>query len=74
VQEFSLLHNVQTDTGAHPASYPMGTGGSFPGGKFNLKKYAENKDTLAYVANCISYTFTVLLSVCKAQINVRRRM
>jgi hypothetical protein len=31
--EFSLLHVVQTGSGAHPASYPMGTGGSFPGGK-----------------------------------------
>jgi hypothetical protein len=27
-QEFSLLHVVQTGSGAHPASYPMGTGGS----------------------------------------------
>jgi hypothetical protein len=26
-QDFSLLHNVQTGSGAHPASYPMGTGG-----------------------------------------------
>jgi hypothetical protein len=33
VQDFSLLHSVQTDSGAHPASYPMGTGGSFPEGK-----------------------------------------
>jgi hypothetical protein len=31
--EFSLLHIVQTGSGAHPASYPMGTGDSFPGGK-----------------------------------------
>jgi hypothetical protein len=30
---FSLLHVVQTDSGAHPASYGMGTGFSFPGGK-----------------------------------------
>jgi hypothetical protein len=30
---FSLRHRVQTKPGAHPASYPMGTGGSFPGGK-----------------------------------------
>jgi hypothetical protein len=30
--EFSRLH-VQTGSGVHPASYPMGTGGSFPGGK-----------------------------------------
>jgi hypothetical protein len=32
-QEFSLLHVVQTGSEAHPTSYPMGTGGSFPGGK-----------------------------------------
>jgi hypothetical protein len=32
-QEFSLLHVLQTGYGAHPASYPMGTGGSFPRGK-----------------------------------------
>jgi hypothetical protein len=31
--EFSLLHVVQTGSGAHPTSYPIGTGGSFPGGK-----------------------------------------
>jgi hypothetical protein len=27
---FDCRH-VQTGSGAHPASYPMGTGGSFPG-------------------------------------------
>jgi hypothetical protein len=32
-QVFSLLRVVQTGSGAHPASYPMDTGGSFPGGK-----------------------------------------
>jgi hypothetical protein len=26
-------HVVRTGSGAHPASYPMGTGGSFPGDK-----------------------------------------
>jgi hypothetical protein len=31
-QEFSL-HVVQTGSGAHPASYPVRTGDSFPGGK-----------------------------------------
>jgi hypothetical protein len=31
--EFFLHHRVQTGSGAHPASYPMGTRGSFPGGK-----------------------------------------
>jgi hypothetical protein len=30
---FSLHHRVQNGYGAHPASYPMGTRGSFPGGK-----------------------------------------
>jgi hypothetical protein len=30
---FSLHHRVQTGSGAHPASYPMGTRDSFPGGK-----------------------------------------
>jgi hypothetical protein len=30
---FSLHHRVQNGSGAHPASYPMNTGGSFPGGK-----------------------------------------
>jgi hypothetical protein len=30
---FSLHHQVQNGSGAHPASYPMGTGGSFPDGK-----------------------------------------
>jgi hypothetical protein len=32
-RNFSLLHTVQTGSGAHPASSPMGTGDSFPGGK-----------------------------------------
>jgi hypothetical protein len=31
--EFSLLHIVHTGSGAHPAYYPMGTRGSFPGVK-----------------------------------------
>jgi hypothetical protein len=30
---FSLHHPVQNGSGAHPASYPMGTRGRFPGGK-----------------------------------------
>jgi hypothetical protein len=32
-QEFSLLHVVQTGYEIHPTSYPIRTGGSFPGGK-----------------------------------------
>jgi hypothetical protein len=30
---FSLRHCVQTGPGSHPASYPKGIRGSFPGGK-----------------------------------------
>jgi hypothetical protein len=32
-KEFSLLYSVQTGSWTHPASYPMGTGGSLPGVK-----------------------------------------
>jgi hypothetical protein len=31
-QEFSVLHVVQTVSGVHPTSYPMGNEGLFPGG------------------------------------------
>jgi hypothetical protein len=30
---FSLRRHIQSGSGTHLASYPMGTGGSFPGGK-----------------------------------------
>jgi len=30
---FSFHHRVQNGSGAHPAAYPMGFRGSFPGGK-----------------------------------------
>jgi hypothetical protein len=29
----ACYNNTMYCSGAHPASYPMGTGGSFPGGK-----------------------------------------
>jgi hypothetical protein len=32
-RDFCLLHNAQAGCGAHPASYPLGIGVSFPGGK-----------------------------------------
>jgi hypothetical protein len=32
-ENFSLHHRVHTGSGAHPASYPRGTRGFFPGGK-----------------------------------------
>jgi hypothetical protein len=53
VQDFSLLHVVQTDSGAHPASYPMGAAGSFPGGKAD-----HSPPTSAEVKNTWIYTST----------------
>jgi hypothetical protein len=35
-RDFSLLHSVQTESVAHPASYPVGTGG---GGRFHGVKH-----------------------------------
>jgi hypothetical protein len=32
-RDFSLFHSAQTDSGVHPSSYTMGTGGSFLRGK-----------------------------------------
>jgi hypothetical protein len=32
-RDFSLLHTIQIGSGIHPAYYPMGTVGFFPGGK-----------------------------------------
>jgi hypothetical protein len=32
-RNFSLHHHIQNGSGAHSVSYPMGTTGSFPGGK-----------------------------------------
>jgi hypothetical protein len=40
--DFSSSPCVQTGSGAHPASYPMGTGGSFPGGKVRPGRDADH--------------------------------
>jgi hypothetical protein len=32
-RHFSLRHRIQNGSGTHPTSYPIGTGGSFPGDK-----------------------------------------
>jgi hypothetical protein len=44
VGNFSGHQNVQTDSGAHPASYTMGTGGFFLGGKVKLKPHTPNSE------------------------------
>jgi hypothetical protein len=40
--DFSSSPCVQTGSGAHPASYPMGTGGSFSGGKGRPERDADH--------------------------------
>jgi hypothetical protein len=55
-QEFFLLHSVQAGSGVYPTSYPMGTGGFFPGGK---AAGADNSlPTSAKVKQTWVYTFT----------------
>jgi hypothetical protein len=41
-EDFSSSLCVQTGSGAHPASYPMSTGGPFPGGKARPGRDADH--------------------------------
>jgi hypothetical protein len=41
-EDFSSSPCVQTGSGAHPASYPMGTGNPFPGGKARPRRDADH--------------------------------
>jgi hypothetical protein len=41
-KDFSSILCVQTGSGAHPASSPMGTGGPFPGGKARPGRDADH--------------------------------
>jgi hypothetical protein len=45
----SFLHIVQSGSGAHPASHPMGTGGSFAGGKAAGREADHSHPTSAEV-------------------------
>jgi hypothetical protein len=55
---FSLHHRVQNGSGAHPASYPMGTRGSFPGVKRPGPEVDHSPPSSAEVQNAWSYTST----------------
>jgi hypothetical protein len=65
---FSLHHCcVQTGSGAHPASYPMATGGSFPGLK-RLGREADRSPQYVFVSWCLdkhrdNFTFTTLSEI-----------
>jgi hypothetical protein len=50
---FSLHHCVQSSSGVHPSSYPMGTGGCFP-----VDKADHSHASRAEVKNTWSYTST----------------
>jgi hypothetical protein len=50
---FSLRHRVQTGSGAHPVSYPMGTGGSFSGVKRPRRESDHSPPSSAYIKECV---------------------
>jgi hypothetical protein len=60
---FSLHHRVQNDSGAHPASHPLGTRGSFPGGKAGGREADHSPPSNADVKNEWSYTSTPPISL-----------
>jgi hypothetical protein len=53
---FSLHRRVQTGSGAHAASYPMGTRGCFPGGgreKLPVRESDHSTPSSAEVKECV---------------------
>jgi hypothetical protein len=73
-RNFSLHHRVQNSSGTHPASYPMGTRASFPGGKAAGAWSWPHLHLVPISKNAWSYTSTpairlhgVVLSLKKAQ-------
>jgi hypothetical protein len=50
---FSLRHCVQTGSGAHPVSYPVSTGGSFPGVKRSGCEAGHSSPSTAEVKECV---------------------
>jgi hypothetical protein len=50
-RDFSLLHSVQTSSGAHPVSYEIGTGGSFTGVKELRREADKSHPSSAEVKN-----------------------
>jgi hypothetical protein len=48
-EDFCSSPCVQTGSGAHPASYPIGTGGPFPGGEARPGRDADHTPSSAEV-------------------------
>jgi hypothetical protein len=59
VGNFSLHHRVQNGSGAHPASYQMGTRGSFPGDKRRGVKLTTHLHLVPRSKNAWSCTSTL---------------
>jgi hypothetical protein len=57
-KEFLFLHVVQTGSGAQSASYPMWTGGYFPGVKRPRREANHSSPTSAEVKKTWVYTCT----------------
>jgi hypothetical protein len=55
---FSLHHRVQTGSGTHPASYPMGNRGSFPGVERPWREADHSPPPSAEVKNAWSSSST----------------
>jgi hypothetical protein len=49
---FSLRHCVLTEPGAHPTSYPVGTGGSFAGVKRPGREADHSRPSNAFISWC----------------------
>jgi hypothetical protein len=55
----SLHHRLQNGSGVHPASYPLGTRGSFPGGKAAGREADHSPPSSGEAKNARSYTSTL---------------
>jgi hypothetical protein len=55
---FSIHHRVQNGSGAHPASYPMGIRGSFPGVKRPGREADHSPPSSAEVKEWVELTST----------------
>jgi hypothetical protein len=67
IRDFSLFHIIQTGSGAHPPSYPMGTRGLFPRVKQPRHEADHSSPSSAKVKNnmTLPLSLTILYGVYK---------
>jgi hypothetical protein len=61
---FSLHHRFQNGSGAHPASYPMSTRVSFPGGKAGGREADHSPPSSAEVKECMELYLHSPIRLC----------